>query len=68
MHLVALRDLSVEWPGGTRSFALGQWIHTENSYKYTVASFTALLARAGYAVTGVFQDARKGFAVFVARP
>jgi hypothetical protein len=27
-----------------------------------------LLARAGYAVTGVFQDARKGFAVFVARP
>jgi L-histidine N-alpha-methyltransferase len=68
MHLVALRDLSVEWPGGARSFALGQWIHTENSYKYTVASFTALLARAGYAVTGVFQDARKGFAVFVARP
>ena len=68
MHLVARRDVSIAWPGGARSFAQGQWIHTENSYKYTVASFTALLARAGYAVSGVFQDARKGFAVFVARP
>lgn len=68
MHLVARRDLSVAWPGGARSFAQGQWIHTENSYKYTVDSFSALLAGAGYTVMGVFQDARKGFAVFVARP
>ncbi|MEY3669167.1 MAG: L-histidine N(alpha)-methyltransferase [Burkholderiaceae bacterium] len=68
MHLVAQRDLSVRWPDASRSFAKGQWIHTENSYKYTVASFSALLGRAGYAVAGVFQDSHKGFAVFVARP
>jgi dimethylhistidine N-methyltransferase len=68
MHLVAQRDLQIRWPGATRSFAKGQWIHTENSYKYSVTSFTALLARAGYTVAGVFQDAHKGFAVFVARP
>jgi uncharacterized SAM-dependent methyltransferase len=67
MHLVAQRDLQVCWPGGTRSFAKGAWIHTENSYKYSVESFGGLLARAGYGVAGVFQDSQKGFAVFVAR-
>lgn len=68
MHLVAARDVYVQWPGGSRSFAQGEWIHTENSYKYTVDSFTALLQGAGYTVAGVFQDSCKGFAMFVARP
>jgi dimethylhistidine N-methyltransferase len=68
MHLVAQRDLQVCWLGGTRAFAKGAWIHTENSYKYSVESFGGLLARAGYGVAGVFEDSQKGFAVFVARP
>jgi L-histidine Nalpha-methyltransferase len=68
MHLVAQHDLQVRWPGGRRSFARGSWIHTENSYKYSVGSFGGLLERAGYAVAGVFEDSQKGFAVFVGKP
>nr|UOZ97367.1 Histidine N-alpha-methyltransferase [Cupriavidus sp.] len=67
MHLVARRDLQVRWPGGLRLFAKGDWIHTENSYKYSIETFGALLGRAGYSVAGVFQDSQKGFAVFVGR-
>jgi L-histidine Nalpha-methyltransferase len=48
MHLEARRDLRVQWPGGSREFRAGQRLHTENSYKHTVPSFTALLARAGF--------------------
>lgn len=68
MHLVARRDLQVQWPGGSRLFLKGDWIHTENSYKYSIESFSALLGRAGYSVAGVFQDSQKGFAVFVGYP
>jgi dimethylhistidine N-methyltransferase len=68
MHLVARRDLQVQWPGGSRLFVKGDWIHTENSYKYSIESFSALLGRAGYSVAGVFQDSHKGFAVFVGYP
>jgi uncharacterized SAM-dependent methyltransferase len=68
MHLVARRGLQVQWPGGSRLFVKGDWIHTENSYKYSIESFSALLGRAGYSVAGVFQDSQKGFAVFVGYP
>jgi L-histidine Nalpha-methyltransferase len=43
MHLDALQDLTIRWSGGERKFAKGEGIHTENSYKYTVESFTQLL-------------------------
>lgn len=33
MHLEALRDVTVRWPGGERRFVASERIHAENSYK-----------------------------------
>ena len=67
MHLDALQDLTVRWPGGERKFAKGQGIHTENSYKYTVESFTQLLINAGFQAVKPWQDANQQFCVFWAK-
>jgi L-histidine Nalpha-methyltransferase len=64
MHLQARHALTLRWPGGERLFAAGESIHTENSTKYTVPGFTALLHDAGYAVTRSWTDAENRFAVF----
>ncbi|MDP1983512.1 MAG: L-histidine N(alpha)-methyltransferase [Sulfuritalea sp.] len=68
MHLEALAETQVRWPGGERRFAAGERIHTENSYKYRLAEFRALLARAGFARSDTWTDARDWFAVVLARP
>jgi dimethylhistidine N-methyltransferase len=48
MHLESTRDQVVRI-GLTRiAFARGETIHTENSYKYSVAGFQELAARAGF--------------------
>ena len=57
MHLVARHDVTVQWPGGSRSFGQGERIHTENSYKWTVDGFTQLLHQAGFAAPQVWTDA-----------
>ena len=67
MHLVALQDLTVRWDGGERKFAKGEGIHTENSYKYTVESFTQLLNHAGFQTVRPWQDANQQFCVFWAQ-
>ena len=67
MHLQAVHDLTVRWPGGQRAFVQGEGIHTENSYKYRVADFDALLRQAGFGHTRVWQDAQGWFAVFWAQ-
>jgi L-histidine Nalpha-methyltransferase len=66
MHLEARQALSVRWPGQERRFAAGERIHTENSCKYTVQGFDALLRRAGYAHTRSWTDEAGWFAVFAA--
>ncbi|MBL9077470.1 MAG: L-histidine N(alpha)-methyltransferase [Planctomycetes bacterium] len=68
MHLEALRDLVVTWPGGRRRFVAGERIHTENSYKYTVAGFAQVLADAGLRSVGCWTDPRRWFGFFVAVP
>ncbi len=68
MHLVAATDTLVRWSGGQRSFTRGERIHTENSYKYRVEDFLALLARSGFSRTQVWSDERSWFAVILARP
>lgn len=50
MHLVSRREQSVNIAGRSFQFAAGEWLHTENSHKFTVHSFTALAARAGWSV------------------
>lgn len=67
MHLDATEDLTVRWTGGERKFAKGESIHTENSYKYTVESFTQLLKNAGFQTVQPWQDANQQFCVFWAK-
>jgi L-histidine Nalpha-methyltransferase len=63
MHLEAKRDVTVRWEDGERQFVSGERIHTENSYKWTVAGFGALLAQAGFQCPTVWTDDAKQFAV-----
>lgn len=64
MHLEARHDLVVHWPGAQRAFRAGERIHTENSYKYTLDGFTALLEAAGFAAPQHWIDERGWFGVF----
>ncbi len=66
MHLEARVAVEVRWPGGERRFAPGQRIHTENSYKYGVASFGELLRAAGFGRTRCWTASGDAFAVFYA--
>jgi dimethylhistidine N-methyltransferase len=67
MHLKARRALTVRWPEGERRFERDECLHTENSYKYSVESFDALLRQAGFAQTRCWTDPQRWFAVFVAQ-
>ena len=64
MHLEASEALAVAWPGGGRSFAGGERIHTENSCKYTVEGFRAMLLDAGFDAPRHWTDRQGWFAVF----
>ena len=64
MHLEATANTTVRWPGHERSFAVGDRIHTENSYKYTLSSMTALLKQAGFSQVQHWTDAQDWFGVF----
>jgi dimethylhistidine N-methyltransferase len=64
MNLEARRDVAVQWNGGSRNFSAGARIHTENSYKYTLEGFAALLVQAGFAAPRCWTDPQVGFAVF----
>ncbi len=68
MHLQAVRDLEVTWPGGRRRFRAGERIHTENSYKHRIDGFRELLATAGLRSVGTWTDPAGWFAFFVAVP
>ena len=68
MHLEAMADFEVRWPGGGRRFDQGERIHTENSYKYPLRVFTDMLERAGFSQAQAWTDDRGWFAVVHARP
>lgn len=67
MHLDAQRDMLVSWPGGSRHFARGESIHTENSYKYRKSAAIGLLEQAGFQALHTWTDADDWFAVIHAR-
>jgi L-histidine N-alpha-methyltransferase len=48
-------------------FALGERIHTENSYKYTMPMVGAMLSSGGFALDQSWFDKRKWFALHLAR-
>ena len=64
MHLEATASTIVRWPGHERSFVAGDRIHTENSYKYTLGSMTALLKQAGFSQVQHWTDPQDWFGVF----
>ena len=66
LHLDARQALAEQWPGGQRRDAAGERIPTENSYKYSVEGFDALLRGAGFTHTRCWTDERGWFAVFAA--
>jgi dimethylhistidine N-methyltransferase len=67
MHLEAREALTVRWHGGTRAFACGERIHTENSYKYRQSAAVGLLEQSGFQAARVWTDPAGWFAVIHAR-
>ena len=72
MHLASTRTQTVRIPASfdghalTLSFAHGETIHTENSYKFTSAAITALLADSGFETARTFNDPGCLYAVTLA--
>jgi len=58
MHLASLKRQKVRVNGKTIGFRLGETIHTENSYKYTIEGFKALAQGAGWSSLSVWSDGR----------
>ncbi|HEX4179471.1 MAG TPA: ergothioneine biosynthesis protein EgtB [Caulobacteraceae bacterium] len=65
MHLVSKTDQTFHAAGRAFSMTAGETIHTENSYKFTIDSFTALAERAGWRVGGQWISPDPTFAVFL---
>lgn len=67
LYLEALQDVTVSWPGNSRTFKRGELIHTEYSHKYTLASIQKLLKNAGFVSTQIWTDPKNYFAVIYAQ-
>ena len=63
MHLMSQRSQVIHIDGKTISFAKGESIWTENSYKYNLDEFQQLAAAAGLRVERVWVDERQWFSV-----
>jgi dimethylhistidine N-methyltransferase len=63
MHLASLKRQKVKVAGETIDFRTGETIHTENSYKYSIASLGALARGAGWRPAGVWTDEREYFSI-----
>jgi dimethylhistidine N-methyltransferase len=63
MHLASLKRQKVKVYGETFDFRVGETIHTENSYKYSVESFGALARGNGWMPLAVWKDADNLFSV-----
>ena len=63
MHLRSLRSQTVRVAGRVFRFAAGETIHTENSYKYSLAEFRDVAIAAGYRPAAVWTDRRQLFSV-----
>jgi dimethylhistidine N-methyltransferase len=67
MHLVSLRDQTARIGAETFHFRADETIHTENSYKYSIAEFQALARRAGFAPVKAWTDEGELFSVHLLR-
>ena len=66
MHLVSLKDQIIESSHGEISFKKDQTIHTENSYKFTIESFSEILNKAGFNNLNSFVHSTNRYAMFTA--
>jgi dimethylhistidine N-methyltransferase len=67
MHLVSLARHKVRVHGKSFEFRRGETIHTENSYKYTVAQFRCRAHAAGWATLATWVDTANYFSVHALR-
>jgi L-histidine Nalpha-methyltransferase len=67
MHLASKRRQKVRVAGRVIEFRPGETIHTENSYKYTLASFSALARGSDWRPNSAWTDAEGNFSVHVLR-
>jgi dimethylhistidine N-methyltransferase len=67
LYIKSLKDQSAVIAGRRFSFAAGEMIHTENSYKYAISEFRALAARAGFQALDTWSDADGKFSVHYLR-
>jgi L-histidine Nalpha-methyltransferase len=67
LYIKSLKDQSAVIAGRRFSFAAGEMIHTENSYKYAISEFRALAARAGFKALDTWSDADGKFSVHYLR-
>jgi len=65
MYLASMKRQKVKVAGETIDFRVGETIHTENSYKYSVESLAALARGAGWRPLAAWTDARKYFSIQV---
>jgi uncharacterized SAM-dependent methyltransferase len=68
MHLVSRKDQIVNAAGHTFAFRSHERLHTENSYKFTVNSFSQVAARAGWSVANTWISDSPQVAIFRLRP
>jgi len=65
MHLVATRDLSFDAAGQRFAMAAGETIHTENSYKYTLAEARVMARASGWEPLAYWTDPEELFGLHV---
>ena len=65
MHLVSQCHQQVEVASERFEFALGERLHTENSFKYHTDEFIELAARAGFAIRDHWTDSKHWYNVFL---
>ncbi len=63
MHLASLKRQKVKVAGETIDFRAGETIHTENSYKYSVESLSALARGVNWLPVKAWTDANKYFSI-----
>lgn len=68
MHLVALRDTRIEVAGRHFDFQAGQSIHTENSHKYSIDSFSRLAHAADLSIVQTWTDPQGLFSMHYLEP
>ena len=63
IHLESLKAQTVHIDGVALSFAAGERIHTENSYKYSIEGFRGIARAAGFRPAAVWTDPNQLFSV-----